>query len=88
MSKKQGVRQGKREYHESTPSAGIHDHGDKLWIDGAEVTVPGHLGDPDVIVTLICLHSLTKNMTELTSPDHLPGHCDLQRKEKTIAIPP
>lgn len=64
---------------ESSSTAGIHNHGHKFGVDRAEVAVPGHLGDPDVIVALVRLYRLAKNMAELTGPDHLPRHDDLRK---------
>lgn len=66
--------------NKSSSTTGIHNHGHKLGVDGAEVAVPGHLGDPDVIIALVCLHRLAKDVAELTGPDHLPRHDDLRRR--------
>jgi len=68
------------QYNKSSSTTGIHNHGHKLGVDGAEVAVPGHLGDPDVIIALVCLHRLAKDMAELTGPDHLPRHDDLRNE--------
>lgn len=65
--------------NESSSTAGIHNHGHKLGVDRAEVAVPGHLGDPNVIIALVGLQRLAKNMAELTGPDHLPRHDDLRK---------
>lgn len=64
--------------NKSSSTTGIHNHGHKLGVDGAEVAVPGHLGDPDVIIALVCLDRLAKDVAELTGPDHLPRHDDLR----------
>ena len=59
-----------RQHNESSSSTGVHDHGHKFGIDGTEVAVPGHLGDPDVIVALVRLQPLAKDVAELTGPDN------------------
>lgn len=65
--------------NESSSTAGIHNHGHKLGVDRAEVAVPGHLGDPDVIIALVRLHPLAEDVAKLTAPDHLPRHDDLRK---------
>ena len=69
------------QHHEGSSATGIHNHGHKLWVYGAEVAVPRHLRDSDVIVALVSFHSLAKDVTELTGPHNLPGHGELNRKQ-------
>lgn len=68
---------GQGQNHEGPPTASIHDHGHELGVDGAEVAVPGHLGDADVIVALVGLHRLAEDVAELAGPHDLPGHGEL-----------
>lgn len=70
------------QHHEGPATAGVHDHGHKLGVHGAEVAVPGHLGDSDVIVALVSFRSLTEDVTELAGPHNLPGHGELGTKQK------
>lgn len=72
-----------RQHHEGSSTTGVHNHGHKLGVDRAEVAVPCHLGDSDVIVALVSFHTLTKHMTKLTGPHNLPGHGELWKKKKT-----
>ena len=67
------------QHDEGPPTAGVHDHGHELGVDGAEVAVPRHLGDADVIVALVGLEALAEDMAEFTGSHYLPGHGDLQR---------
>lgn len=62
------------QHYEGSSAAGVHDHGHEFGVDGAEVAVPRHLGDPDVIVTLVSFQGLTKDVTELAGPHNLLGH--------------
>lgn len=71
-----------RQHHEGSPTAGVHDHGHKLGVNGAEVAVPGHLGDPDVIVALVSFHGLAEDVPELTGPHNLPGHGELTESKR------
>lgn len=66
------------QHHEGSSTASVHNHGHKLGVNRAEVAVPGHLGDSDVIVALVSFHSLAKDVTELTGPHNLPGHDELE----------
>lgn len=59
---------------EGSSAAGVDDHAHELGVDGAEVAVPCHLGDADVIVTLVSFQGLTKDVTELAAPHNLLGH--------------
>lgn len=68
------------QHHEGAAAAGVHDHGYKLGVNGAEVAVPRHLGDSDVIVALVGFQSLAKDVAELTGPHNLPGHGELETK--------
>lgn len=70
------------QHHEGSSATGFHDHGHKFWINGAEVAVPGHLGDSDVLVALVGLCSLSKDVTELAVPHKTPGHGELQKEQK------
>lgn len=71
-----------RKHHEGSPTAGVYNHGHKLGVNGAEIAVPGHLGDSDVIVALVGFHSLAKDVTELAGPHNLSGHGELRKNEK------
>lgn len=71
-----------RKHHEGSPTAGVYNHGHKLGVNGAEIAVPGHLGDSDVIVALVSFHSLAKDVTELAGPHNLSGHGELRKNEK------
>lgn len=66
------------QHHEGSSTTGVHNHGHKLGVNGAEVAVPRHLGDSDVIVALVRFHGLAEDVTELTGPHHLPGHGELE----------
>lgn len=71
------------QHHEGSSTTGVHNHGHKFWVDGAEVAVPRHLGDSDVIVALVGFRSLTKDVTELTGPHNLPGHGERHKADDT-----
>lgn len=73
-----------RKHHEGSPTAGVHNHGHKLGVNRAEIAVPGHLGDSDVIVALVSFHSLAKDVTELAGPHNLSGHGELRKNEKKV----
>lgn len=70
------------QHHEGSSTTGVHNHGHKFWVDGAEVAVPCHLGDSDVIVALVSFRRLTKDVTELTAPHNIPEHGELERKNE------
>lgn len=65
------------QHHEGPSAAGLHYHGHELGVHGAEVAVPCHLRDADVIVALVGFRGLAEDVTELTGPYDLPGHCEL-----------
>lgn len=67
------------QHHEGPPAAGVHNHGHKLGVNGAEVAVPRHLGDPDVVVALVGFGGLAEDVAELTVPNKTPGHGGLGR---------
>lgn len=69
------------QHHEGSSTTGVHNHGHKFGVNRAEVAVPCHLGDSDVIVALVSFHSLTEDVTELTGPHNLPEHGELERKQ-------
>lgn len=69
-----------RKHDEGAPTTGVHDHGHELGVNGAEVAVPGHLGDADVVVALVGLHRLAEDVAELAGPHNLPGHGELGRR--------
>lgn len=69
------------QHHEGSSAARVHNHGHKLGVHGAEVAVPCHLGDSDVIVALVSFQSLAKDMAELAAPDNLPGHGELKESK-------
>lgn len=71
---------------EGSSSAGVHDHGHEFGVDGAEVAVPRHLGDPDVIVALVCLHGLAEDVAELAGSDDFPGHDELRRRRRGRSV--
>lgn len=75
-----------RKNNECSSTTGIHYHGYKLGVDGAEVAVPGHLGNPDVIIALVCLYRLAEDMAKFTGPNHPWGHGDLEVKEDWLAF--
>lgn len=66
------------QHHEGSPAAGVHNHGHKFGVDGAEVAVPRHLGDPDVVVALVRFGGLAEDVAELTVPNETPGHGGLE----------
>lgn len=67
------------QHHEGAPAAGVHNHGHKFGVDGAEVAVPRHLGDSDVVVALVGFGGLAEDVAELAVPDETPGHGGLGR---------
>lgn len=69
---------GERQHDEGAAAAGVHDHGHELGVDGAEVAVPGHLGDANVIVTLVGLQRLPEDVAELAGAHDAPRHGGLQ----------
>lgn len=69
---------GERQHDEGAAAAGVHDHGHELGVDGAEVAVPGHLGDTNVIVTLVGLQRLAEDVAELAGAHDAPRHGGLQ----------
>lgn len=73
---------GQGQHHEGSSATGIHNHGHKFGVDRAEVAVPCHLGDSDVIVALVSFQSLAKDVTELTGSYNPPGHGELERKAR------
>lgn len=75
-----------RKHHEGAATAGVHDHGHEFGVDGAEVAVPGHLGDADVIIALISLEGLAKDVAELAGPYDVPGHGGLESGEDTQGL--
>lgn len=70
------------QHHEGSSTTGVHNHGHKFGVDGAEVAVPCHLGDSDVIVALVSFRRLTKDVTELTAPYDILEHGELERKNE------
>lgn len=72
------------QHHERSSAAGVHNHGHEFGVNGAEVAVPCHLRDSDVIVALVSFHSLAKDVTELAGSHNLPGHGELERKQGLI----
>lgn len=70
------------QHHEGPSATGVHNHGHKFGVNRAEVAVPCHLGDSDVIVALVSFHGLTKDVTELAGPHHLPEHGELEPKQR------
>lgn len=72
-----------RKHHEGAAAAGVHDHGHEFGVDGAEVAVPGHLGDADVIIALVSLEGLAEDVAELAGPHNVPGHGGLESGEDT-----
>lgn len=59
---------------ERSSSAGFNDDRQELWVDGAEGTVPRHLGDADVIVGLLGLDRLAEDVAELALPHNAATH--------------
>lgn len=59
---------------ERSSSAGFNDDCQELWVDCTEGTVPCHLGNSDVIVTLLSLDCLAKDMAELALPHNTATH--------------
>lgn len=78
---------GQGQHHEGSSATGVHNHGHKFGVDRAEVAVPCHLGDSDVIVALVSFQSLAKDVTELTGSYNPPGHGELERKQALICVP-
>lgn len=75
------------QHHEGSSAAGVHNHGHEFGVNGAEVAVPRHLGDADVIVALISFQSLTKDVTKLTASHNLPGHGELETiGDRTLCV--
>lgn len=68
----------------SSPTC-FYDYGNKSGIDSAKGTIPGHSRNPDVIITLVILHRLSKYVPKLALPYHSP-HC--VRAEVPEAPPP
>lgn len=66
------------QHDEGAAAAGVHDHGDELGVDGAEVAVPGHLGDANVVVALVGLERLAEDVAELAGAHDAPGHGGLR----------
>lgn len=75
-----------RKHHEGAAAAGVHDHGHEFGVDGAEVAVPGHLGDADVVVALVSLQGLAEDVAELAGPHDVPGHGGLESGEDTQGL--
>lgn len=72
-----------RQHNERSSTTGVHNHGHKFGVNGAEAAIPGHLGDSDVVVALVRFQALTKDVTELTGPYNLPGHGGLGQTQST-----
>lgn len=58
-----------RKDEEGSTTAGFHNDGHKLGVNGAEGAVPGDPGHPDVIVALVVLNRLAEDVSELADPD-------------------
>lgn len=69
---------GEWQHDEGAAAAGVHDHGYELGVDGAEVAVPGHLGDAHVVVALVGLERLAKDVAELAGAHDAPRHGGLK----------
>lgn len=67
-----------RQHDEGAAAAGVHDHGHELGVDGAEVAVPGHLGDAQVVVALVGLERLAEDVAELARAHDAPRHGGLK----------
>lgn len=67
-----------RQHDEGAAAAGVHNHGDELGIDGAEVAVPGHLGDAHVVEALVGLERLAEDVAELAGAHDAPRHGGLK----------
>lgn len=80
---RRGTHLAQGQHHEGSPTTGVHNHGHKFGVNGAEVAVPRHLGDSDVIVALVGLGGLAKDVAELAVPNETPGHGGLGKSEKS-----
>lgn len=67
-----------REHKERPAPTRFYDYGNKSGIDSAKGTIPGHSRNPDVIVTLVIFHRLSKYMPKLALSYHSP-HCVCRR---------
>lgn len=67
-----------RQHDEGAAAAGVHDHSHELGVDGAEVAVPGHLGDAHVVVALVGLERLAEDVAELAGAHDAPRHGGLK----------
>ncbi len=59
---------------ERSTSAGFNDDRQELWVDGAEGAVPCHLGNADVIVSLLSLDHLAEDVAKLALPHDAATH--------------
>lgn len=62
------------QYQECSSAAGFNDDRQELWVDGAEGAVPRHLGNTNVIVTLLSLDRLAKDVAKLALPHDAATH--------------
>lgn len=69
-----------RKNEECSSPTGFYDYGNKPGIDSTEGTIPGHSRNPDVIVTLVIFHCLSKYMPKLALSYHSP-HCVCRRAQ-------
>lgn len=70
-----------RQDQKGSTSAGLNDDSQELWINGAEGTVPRHLGDTDVVVALLSLDRLAEDMAKLTLPHDATTHSWGERRK-------
>lgn len=66
------LREGKDQ--ECSSATGLYNDCQELWVDSTEGTIPCHLGNADVVVTLLSLHRLAKDMPKLTLPYDAATH--------------
>lgn len=59
---------------ECSSSTGLDDHRQELWVDRAEGTVPRHLGNTNVIVSLLGLDRLAEDVAKLALPHNAATH--------------
>lgn len=61
-----------REYKERSSPTRFYDYGNESGIDSTKGTIPGHSRNPDIIVTLVIFHRLSKYMAKLALSYHSP----------------
>lgn len=75
---------GQWQDQEGSTSAGFHNDGQEFGVDGAKIPIPCHLGNTDVVVTLVGLDWLSVDMAELTGSHDFAAHGSCKRVNEEL----